>query len=333
MVTGCAGSPLKGTNCKREWLRYQYTDKFMKQNPHLVQMALALTGDTQPNTELLYPYPWKKQFQFSGEAQEASDGQMSEPNSLVADDPQITARLASGANSCVDVQGYPAAIPDRRRLPKAARPLAGGAARQPSLPRRPCGHRPALASKRAVRVLTGTMIRTDRKRRRSTDSSDSASSVELQASSTICPPTVPPPTPINWMLLQVPTLPLYEHSDFLFQILHTNCLFFASSQDRGSSSGAATFQASPWPMPRQRGRLWEGLLELTLVSGGLVPPPQQQPAAGRNSAMWRATMTGAGCGHAMYATGYCTKIWMLMWRLTNTKQICAHNFSLTEWMH
>jgi len=64
MVTGCAGSPLKGTNCKREWLRYQYTDKFMKQNPHLVQMALALTGDTQPNTELLYPYPWKKQFQL-----------------------------------------------------------------------------------------------------------------------------------------------------------------------------------------------------------------------------------------------------------------------------
>ena len=100
-------------------------------------MALALTCETLPNTELLYPYPWKKQFQFSGEAQEASDGQMSEPNSLVADDPQITARLASGANSCVDVQGYPAAIPDRRESCKAAR-------------RRGC--QTALASKTALRT-------------------------------------------------------------------------------------------------------------------------------------------------------------------------------------
>ena len=99
MVTGCAGSLVKGTNCKRVWFRRRYTDKFMDENPQFVQMALALTCDTLPNTELLYPYPWKKQFQFSGEAQEASDGQMSEPNSLVADDPQITARLASVANS------------------------------------------------------------------------------------------------------------------------------------------------------------------------------------------------------------------------------------------
>ena len=139
MVTGCAGSLLKGGNCKRVWFRHQYTDEFISRNPQLVQMALALTCETLPNTELLYPYPWKKQFQFSGEAQEASDGQMSKTNSLVANDPQITARLASGANSCVDVQGYPAAIPDKRGLPKAARPLAGGAARQPSLPREPCG--------------------------------------------------------------------------------------------------------------------------------------------------------------------------------------------------
>jgi hypothetical protein len=64
-----------------------------------------------------------------------------------------------------------------------------------------------------------------------------------------------------------------------------------------------------------------------------MPPPQQQPAAGRNGAMSRATMMGAGCGHAMYATGYCTKIWLRMWRLTNTKKICAHDFWLTEWMH
>ena len=210
-------------------------------------MGLALTHDTPSDTELLYPYPWKKQFQFSGEAQEASDGQMSEPNSLVADDPQITARLASGANSCVDVQGYPAAIPDRSGLPKAARPLAGGAARQPSLPRRPCGHRPALASKRALRVMTGTTIRKDRKRRLSTDSSDSASSVELQVSSTIRPPTVPPPTPINWMLLQVPTLPLYEHSDFLFQILHTNCLFLQVVRTGGALQARQLFKLPRGP--------------------------------------------------------------------------------------
>jgi hypothetical protein len=214
MVTGCAGSLLKGGNCKRVWFRHQYTDEFISRNPQLVQMALALTCETLPNTELLYPYPWKKQFQFSGEAQEASDGQMSETNSLVANDPQITARLASGANSCVDVQGYPAAIPDKRGLPKAGSLLAAGAARP----------RLAIASKRALRLLTVTRTRTDSKRRHSTDSSDSAASVELQASSTIRPPTIPPPTPITWVLLQVPTLPLYEHSDFLFQILHTNCL-------------------------------------------------------------------------------------------------------------
>ena len=206
MVTGCAGSPLRGGNCKRVWFQKQFTEDFISQNPQLVQMALALTCDTSQGTELLYPYPWKKQFLLSGEGQEASDGRMPETDSLVANDPQITARLASGANSCVDV--HPAARPDTSGLPKAGSPPAGVAARP----------RSSLASKRALRLLTVTGTRMDRKRRHMTDSSDLAPSVELQVSSTIRPPTIPPPTPITWMLLQV-LIQLFNN------ILHTNCLF------------------------------------------------------------------------------------------------------------
>jgi hypothetical protein len=78
--------------------------------------------------------------------------------------------------------------------------------------------RSSLASKRALRLLTVTGTRMDRKRRHMTDSSDLAPSVELQVSSTIRPPTIPPPTPITWMLLQV-LIQLFNN------ILHTNCLF------------------------------------------------------------------------------------------------------------
>ena len=173
MVTGCAGSLLKGGNCRRVWFREQFTEGFISQNPHFVQMALALTCDTSPNTELLYPYPWKKQFQFSEEAQEASDGRMSE--------------------------------------------------------------RSAIASKRALPLRTVTRKHMVSKRRYSTDSSDSASSVELQVSSTIRRPR------LLGCCCRCPhsrcTSILIFYSEF-----YTLTAFFASSQDRGTSSGAATYQ-------------------------------------------------------------------------------------------
>jgi hypothetical protein len=119
-----------------------------------------------------------------------------------------------------------------------------------------------------LRVMTGTTIRTDRKRRHSTDSSDSASSVELQVSSTIRPPTVPPPTPINWMLLQVPTLPLYEHSDFLFQILHTNCLFLPVVRTGGALQARQLFKLPRGPCRGNGGGCGRGCSSLRWFQEG-----------------------------------------------------------------